>query len=107
NANTVEAIKTPDFTPLEYTQLPDSARDILVKNFNEMLVKAKENHEREIEENKTSKHSYNWAQRHYKYLSKIDEKQCRALVDKLNSGQGTIQVNEIQIIKHKNRIPNL
>ncbi|MER1720999.1 hypothetical protein KC966_18330, partial [Proteus terrae] len=42
----------------------------------------------EIEENKTSKHSYNWAQRHYKDLSKIDEKQCRALVDKLNSGQG-------------------
>ncbi|WP_109420386.1 DUF4132 domain-containing protein [Proteus terrae] len=107
NANTVDAIETPDFTPLEDTPLPDSTRDIMVNNFNEMLAKAKENAEREIEENKTSKHSYNWAQRHYKDLSKIDEKQCRALVDKLNSGQGTIQSNEIQIIKHKNRIPNL
>nr|WP_306423601.1 DUF4132 domain-containing protein [Proteus terrae] len=107
NASTVDAIETPDFTPLEDTALPDSARDIMVNNFNEILVKAKENAEREIEENKTSKHSYNWAQRHLKDLSKIDEKQCRAIVDKLNSGQGTIQSNEIQIIKHKNRVLNL
>lgn len=107
NASTVEAIEIPDFTPLEDTPLPDSARDIMVNNFNEMLVKAKENAEREIEENKTSKHTYNWAQRHYKDLSKINEKQCRALVDKLNSGQGSIDSNEIQIIKHKNRILNL
>lgn len=107
DANTVEAIEAPDFTPLEDTPLPDSVRDMMVNNFNEILVKAKENAEREIEENKTAKHTYNWAQRHLKDLNKIDEKQCRALVDKLNSGQGSIQSNEIQIIKHKNRVLNL
>lgn len=107
DANTVEAIETPDFTPLEDTPLPDSVRDMMVNNFNELLIKAKENAEREIEENKTAKHTYNWAQRHLKDLSKIDEKQCRAIVDKLNSGQGSIQSNEIQIIKHKNRVLNL
>ncbi|MEQ4925198.1 DUF4132 domain-containing protein [Proteus hauseri] len=107
NANTIEAIEAPDFTPLEDTPLPESTRDILVNNYHEILEKAKENAEREIEENKTSKHSYNWAQRHYKDLCKLDDKQCRALVDKLNSGQGSIQSNEIQIIKHKNRVQNL
>ncbi len=38
----LKPLKAPDFTPLEDTPLPDSARDILVNNFNEMLVKAKE-----------------------------------------------------------------
>nr|WP_314265027.1 DUF4132 domain-containing protein [uncultured Moellerella sp.] len=107
NANTLDAIEIPPFTPLIENDLPESSKDLLVENYLELLEKARESAEREIEENKTSKHSYNWSQRHYKELQKLDEKKCRAIIDKINSGNNTLTSDEMQVARYKNRLQNL
>ena len=107
NANTLEAIETPPFTPLIENDLPESSKDLLVENYIELLEKARESAEREIEENKTSKHPYNWSQRHYKELQKLDHKKCRAIIDKLNTGNNSLTSDELQVVRYKNRLQNL
>ncbi|MCC8365619.1 DUF4132 domain-containing protein [Xenorhabdus sp. PB61.4] len=102
-----EKLELPSFTPLEDTPLPESAREILVTNFHEMLANALERAEYEIEDNKTSNYSSNWAQRQYKDLRKLSDEKCRALLDKLNGEKGYFNSEEVQVIKHKNRITNL
>ncbi|HGN1705126.1 TPA: DUF4132 domain-containing protein [Providencia rettgeri] len=106
-ASQIEETELPALIELEDTPLPESAKDILVNNFNEMLQKAKENAENEIEENKKQKHSYNWAQRHYKEFQKLDAKTCRKIIDKLNSGKEVITDLEYNVAKFKERINNL
>lgn len=106
-ASEVEAVEIPDVIPMDDTPLPASAVDILVSNFREMLQKAKENAERELEENKQEKHKYTWSQRHYKEFSQHSEDECAGLLAKLNSGVGVITDHEYNVIKHKERINNL
>lgn len=106
-ASEIEETALPALVELEDTPLPESAKDILISNFNEMLQKAKENAENEIEENKKQKHTYNWAQRHYKEFQKLDAKTCAKIIDKLNSGKEVITDHEYSVVKFKERINNL
>ncbi|MDB9566586.1 DUF4132 domain-containing protein [Providencia rettgeri] len=106
-ASQVEETELPELVELEDTPLPESAKEILVNNFNEMLQKAKENAENEIEENKKQKHSYNWAQRHYKEFQKLNAQACCKVIDKLNSGKEIITDHEYSVVKFKERITNL
>ncbi|MEQ5110430.1 DUF4132 domain-containing protein [Providencia vermicola] len=107
SASEIEETALPALVELEDTPLPESAKDILINNFNEMLQKAKENAENEIEENKKQKHTYNWAQRHYKEFQKLDAKTCAKIIDKLNSGKEVITNHEYNVVKFKERINNL
>ncbi|WP_273826914.1 DUF4132 domain-containing protein [Providencia rettgeri] len=106
-ASEIEETALPALVELEDTPLPENAKDILISNFNEMLQKAKENAENEIEENKKQKHTYNWAQRHYKEFQKLDAKTCAKIIDKLNSGKEVITDHEYSVVKFKERINNL
>ncbi|WP_265694063.1 DUF4132 domain-containing protein [Providencia rustigianii] len=106
-ANEVEEVELPEIIMLEDTPLPESAVDILVTNFREMEQKAKENAERELEENKQEKHKYTWAQRHYAELQKHNEDECAGILTKLNTGVGVISDHEYNVITHKERISNL
>ncbi|WP_275074931.1 DUF4132 domain-containing protein [Providencia rettgeri] len=106
-ASEIEETALPALVELEDTPLPESAKDILISNFNVMLQKAKENAENEIEENKKQKHTYNWAQRHYKEFQKLDAKTCAKIIDKLNSGKEVITDHEYSVVKFKERINNL
>ncbi|QXX84139.1 DUF4132 domain-containing protein [Providencia sp. R33] len=106
-ASEIEETALPALVELEDTPLPESAKDILISNFNEMLQKAKENAKNEIEENKKQKHTYNWAQRHYKEFQKLDAKTCAKIIDKLNSGKEVITDHEYSVVKFKECINNL
>ncbi|MBP6123413.1 MULTISPECIES: DUF4132 domain-containing protein [Providencia] len=106
-ASEIKEAELPPFIGLDDTPLPQSAEEILANNFNEMLQKAKENAEREVEENKNQKHTYNWSQRHYKEFKKLNEKDCRKILNKLNSGKEIISQDEYNVAKYKERITNL
>ncbi|EKT62984.1 DUF4132 domain-containing protein [Providencia burhodogranariea] len=107
-ANDIEDVTLPPLIELEDIPLPESVRDILANNFKEMLEKAKESAEREIEASKNEKHSYSWAQKYYKdFSNKLTEEKCRSLLDKLNTGVGVIESLEQNVIRYKDRIPNL
>lgn len=97
----------PALTALVDTPLPESVKDILVENFNEMLEKARVGAEKEIEQNKTSQHQYSWQQRHYKELRKISIEHCRSLLNKLNGVEGRLSREDISIIQYKKRIRSL
>ncbi|WP_156292494.1 DUF4132 domain-containing protein [Serratia oryzae] len=107
NANSLQETTLPPFEPLPDTLLPDTAKDLLANNYQEMLADARVRAEEEIEENKTAKHRYHWAQDNYKQLSKLSENDCRLLIDKLNSGKWSSARNVLQVIHHKNRLFNL
>ncbi|MBD2801054.1 DUF4132 domain-containing protein [Xenorhabdus sp. M] len=106
-ASTREEAELPPFTPLKDTPLPESAKEILVANFHEILAKAAERAEREIENNKHNNYKSDWAQREYKELNKLNDNKCRFLIDKLNGHVGCLNIKELEIIKHKNRIATL
>ena len=106
-ASDIDQVELPPLIELIDTALPESAKTILANNFSEMLLKAKENAEREIEGNKNQKNTYSWAQRHYKEFKKLNENDSRQILDKLNSGNGVITSNEYNIVKFKEKITNL
>ncbi|MTC28165.1 DUF4132 domain-containing protein [Providencia alcalifaciens] len=106
-ASEVEDVDIPEVIFIEDTPLPEGTAEILVSNFREMLQKAKENAERELEENKQEKHKYTWSQRHYNEFKKHSEDECAGLLAKLNTGVGVITDHEYNILKHKERINNL
>lgn len=106
-ASSVQEAELPPFEPLLDTPLPESAKDLLVGNYQEMLENARIRAEKEVEDNKTTTHNYRWAQENYKRLGKLDEKRCRALIDALNSGKGKLSNEEYEVLTHKNRLYNL
>ncbi|AYG99605.1 DUF4132 domain-containing protein [Pectobacterium parmentieri] len=108
-AKNIELPDLPELTLLADTPLPESAKDILIENLVEMVEKAKINAEKEIEENKSSKHKYKWAQNYYNEIKGISADRCRYLVDRLNLGNNATPLSseEVNVIKYKKRISNL
>ncbi|GKX44397.1 hypothetical protein SOASR015_34310 [Pectobacterium carotovorum subsp. carotovorum] len=106
-AQDIEFPELPELTLLVDTPLPESARDILVENFIEMLEKARVSAEKEIAENVSSLNKYTWAQKYYKEFQKITVEHCRTLIDVLNTDDVRLSKEDISIIQYKKRIRNL
>ncbi|AHG20913.1 HEAT repeat protein [Chania multitudinisentens RB-25] len=107
NANSIQETALPAFESLRDTLLPESAKDLLVSNYQEMLENARIRAEKEIEDNKTATHKYQWAQDYYKRLGKFDEQKCRSLIDKLNSSKADFNHEVREVLTYKNRLYNL
>ncbi|MFJ5374703.1 DUF4132 domain-containing protein [Pectobacterium versatile] len=106
-AQDIEFPELPELTVLVDTPLPESARDILVENFIEMLEKARVSAEKEIAENASSLNKYTWAQKYYKEFQKITVEHCRTLIDVLNTDDVRLSKEDMSIIQYKKRIRNL
>ncbi|WP_224556250.1 DUF4132 domain-containing protein [Pectobacterium versatile] len=106
-AQDIEFPELPELTLLVDTPLPESARDILVENFIEMLEKARVSAEKEIAENVSGQNKYTWAQKYYKEFQKITVEHCRTLIDVLNTDDVRLSKEDISIIQYKKRIRNL
>lgn len=106
-AQDIEFPELPELTLLVDTPLPESARDILVENFIEMLEKARVSAEKEIAENVSGLNKYTWAQKYYKEFQKITVEHCRTLIDVLNTDDVRLSKEDISIIQYKKRIRNL
>ncbi|QPK15934.1 DUF4132 domain-containing protein [Pectobacterium versatile] len=106
-AQDIEFPGLPELTVLVDTPLPESARDILVENFIEMLEKARVSAEKEIAENASSLNKYTWAQKYYKEFQKITVEHCRTLIDVLNTDDVRLSKEDMSIIQYKKRIRNL
>ncbi|WP_181415232.1 DUF4132 domain-containing protein [Gilliamella apicola] len=61
----------PDFQPFTDTELPINARDILLQNIEEYIIKYEKLMQNELEENKKNRTNQDYYQKNYKSLKKI------------------------------------
>ena len=110
SAQNMGALEIPAFSPIEEVKLPACVREILQQNYEELLVKAKEAAQREIEENKSRNYRYSWCQEQHKRLQKITSAQLDQMLPFLNGEAG--QTNQKYgtdegIIMYKKRLQSL
>lgn len=97
----------PAFTPLPEAELPDSATQILLENYRELIEKARIQAEQEIEDNKTQEWRSTWRQNHYKELQKIGESKVSQYLDIINGKPGKKLKLDEQVCLHKQRLQAL
>lgn len=100
-------LQIPAFTPLPEKELPETASQILLENYRELLEKARINAEEEIEDNKTQQWRSTWRQNHYKELQKVGEEKIAQYRDVINGQQNKKLKLDQQVCLHKQRLQAL
>ena len=98
----------PSYEPIQFVRLPEQAKEILLQNYRDVLAKAKQDAEAEIEQNKQEKWKSKWRQEHYQHLEKLGEQKVLSYFDVLNGDLSTKKNNLDQgVIFYKERLSQL
>lgn len=107
NAEQQDELQIPAFTPLSEQHLPESATEILLENYRELLEKARVQAEQEIEDNKTQNWRSTWRQNHYKDLQKVGEAKISQYLDIINGKPDKKLKLDEQVCLHRQRLQAL
>lgn len=100
----------PNWEPFADAPLGEATLQILVTNRRELLERAKDSAQREIEDNKTGKHKYKWNQEHYDRTRAVTDDDMRVLLKVLNGTASEKECKRAQIpvvgacVTHGNRV---
>lgn len=93
DAGGLELPEPPPWQPFEDAELGEEALQLFVANHRELLDKARQAAEAEIQENRTGQHTYKWRQKNYADMQKVGEADLRSALMVLN-GKGKKQDND-------------
>ena len=98
----------PSYEPIQFVRLPEQTKDILLQNYRDVLAKAKQDAEAEIEQNKQEKWKSKWRQQRCASLEKLNEATIFSYFDVLNAEVSAKKKDlDQEIIFYKQRLSQL
>ena len=98
----------PEFAPLVTTPIPRTFSEEILENYQQVLKKAEQSAESEIQDNKSSDYKSRWAQDNLRRLQKVKEAMLMTVVPQLNGEQARRHFDSDEhIITYQRKLQNL